>query len=381
MVQRSYLQESVYEAAVKRFNWLFDEFENIMVCVSGGKDSTVCLNMALQIATERDRLPLTVQFTDQEAEWQTVIDHMRKIMGDDRVDPHWLQVPIKLFNASSQIDPWLQCWEPGMEWIREKEPNSIHKNEFDTDRFHNLFAAYAKYVYGDEPACMISGVRCEESPARVRGLTGQETYKGETWGKRLSKRVPHFTMYPIYDWSYTDVWKAIHDNGWPYCPIYDYQYQHGISVIKMRVSNVHHETAISNLFYLQEIEAETWNRITARLSGISTAGQMQTDILCPKTLPPMFRDWFDYRDHLIKYLVTDPEKQDYYRRTFARYDERYPVELHKILVKIQISSVLTNDTEGIKLGSFRGANFGQSKNVGKKSKFLVPLDEYREKQA
>jgi hypothetical protein len=95
----------------------------------------------------------------------------------------------------------------------------------------------------------------------------------------------------------------------------------------------------------------------------------------------MFRDWFDYRDHLIKYLVTDPEKQDYYRRTFARYDERYPVELHKILVKIQISSVLTNDTEGIKLGSFRGANFGQSKNVGKKSKFLVPLDEYREKQA
>jgi len=378
---RLYLDQDVFQAAEARLNWIFDEFENVMVCVSGGKDSTVCLNMALQIATERDRLPLTVQFTDQEAEWQTVIDHVREVMSDDRVDAHWLQVPIKLFNASSQMTPWLQCWEPGKEWIRHKELDSIHENKFGTDRFTDLFRAYAEYVYGKDKCALIGGVRCEESPARTRGLTESEVYKGETWGKVISPKLPHHTFYPIYDWSYTDVWKSIHDNGWPYCPIYDYQYQYGLPVMSMRVSNVHHEGAMPNLYYLQEIEADTWDRITARLDGISTIGHMKKDVFCPKVLPPMFRDWFDYRDHLIKYLVADPKIQKYYRTTFARYDDRYPVTLHEKLVKVQIACVLSNDYHGQRLGSFRACYFGQSKNVGKVNKILVPMDEYKAKRA
>ncbi|MDD5220711.1 MAG: phosphoadenosine phosphosulfate reductase family protein [Candidatus Bipolaricaulis sp.] len=75
-----YLNKNVYESAIERINWLFDEFENIIVNVSGGKDSTVVYNLSLNIARERNRLPLNVLFIDQEAEWDATIEQIRKIM-------------------------------------------------------------------------------------------------------------------------------------------------------------------------------------------------------------------------------------------------------------------------------------------------------------
>lgn len=252
-----YLRQNVFESALDRIRWLFDEFENITVNFSGGKDSTVTLNLALKVAEEKGRLPLPVMFFDQEAEWQTVIDYVRTVMSDPRVDPRWLQIPFKISNATSTAEPWLYAWQPGARWMREKEPNSIHENVYGTDRFAEMFGAYMAHHYPNQKAVNLAGVRASESPARMNGLTAYETYKGRTWGKVRDAKVGHFDMYPLYDWSDSDIWKAIHSNGWPYCGIYDEMYRHGIPIHEMRVSNLHHETAVGVLFYLQEIEAET----------------------------------------------------------------------------------------------------------------------------
>lgn len=362
-----YLPETVYEAALRRIRWLFDEFEHVVVNFSGGKDSTVTLNLALMVAEEKGRLPLPVMFIDQEAEWQTVIDYVREVMHDPRVKPFWLQCPIRIFNATSTIDPWLHCWEPGAEWIREKEPDSIHENTFGTDRFGEMFSAFMVAQYPKSPAVCLAGVRAEESPARLQGLTSYETYKGETWGKQADKRRPHYTMYPLYDWSYTDIWKAIHEHGWSYCRLYDYMYQQGVPLQKMRVSNVHHETAVTQLFFLQEIEGETWNRVTARVSGAGSAGQLQEKFFAPKELPPMFKDWWEYRDYLVEHLIDDPEKRAYFHRTFKAHDERYDEEVQDKLVKTEISCILTNDYHGTKLSVFHANNGSHSKNWGKRA--------------
>jgi predicted phosphoadenosine phosphosulfate sulfurtransferase len=365
MSLKFYREENVFDAAMTRFRWLFDEFENIVVNFSGGKDSTVCLNLALAVAEEKGRLPLPVLFLDQEAEWQNVIDYIRVVMTDPRIKPMWLQVPFKIFNATSTREPWLYCWEPGREWVRDKEPISIRENPFGTDRFHEMFGAVFRYYFPDSPAIHIAGVRAEESPARMKGLTSYETYKGETWGKVEDKRRQHFTMYPIYDWSYTDVWKAIHDNRWPYCKLYDYMYQYGVPVPNMRVSNVHHETAVRQLFFLQEIEGDTWNRITSRISGINTAGQLQDKFFKPKDLPPMFADWYEYRDHLLENLVPD-EHREQMRRSFAAWDARYVEEIQPQLVRTQIGAILANDYEGTKLTVFAASHGRFSKNAGTK---------------
>ena len=60
-----YSKNNVYEEALKRIEFFFDEFEEVIVGFSGGKDSTVTLHLALEVAEKRNRLPLKVLFVDQ----------------------------------------------------------------------------------------------------------------------------------------------------------------------------------------------------------------------------------------------------------------------------------------------------------------------------
>lgn len=365
--KRVYLKQSVYDAAIERIEWLFSEFPNVIVNVSGGKDSTVVLNLTLSVAERLGRLPLDVMFIDQEVEWASVIEHVRDIMSDPRVRPHWLQMPVDLENAASADEPMLTAWEPGRAWVREKEPDSIHENDLGVQHFSDIFDAYLARRFPNEPATYIAGVRTEESPARLLGLTTYATYKGETWGRIGDKARGHYTFYPIYDWGYTDVWKAIHDHAWPYCRLYDEQYRYGINVRDMRVSNVNHETALKNLFYLQEVEPDTWERITARLRGLNSVAHLQGQFFTPRELPPMFRDWTEYRDHLVDNLITDPEHQQWFRETFAAYDARYDGDAKRDLIKTEISMVLVNDRLGTKLKSFVASHMHSALNRGKRS--------------
>ena len=377
-----YLKDNVYDAAIERINWLFDEFEDVVVSFSGGKDSTVALNLTLQVAEERGRLPIKVLFLDQEAEWQMVRDYIRRVMDDPRVDPVWLQVPIRLFNATAPDEPWLKCWDPEKadEWMREKEPDSVHENTFGTETFGDMFAAWAKHEFGTDPACFVAGVRTEESPARFVGLTANATYKGRTWGKKLNAKGPQVTMYPLYDWSYTDVWKAIHDNGWDYCPVYDLMFQHGVKTGQMRVSNLHHETAVNTLYFLQEVEPDTWAKLTKRLRGIATVGQMKSEAFAvPKRLPNMFRDWPEYRDHLVENLISDPENREKFRAHFEKMDELYSdMPGNERLYRAQINTVLANDFHFTKLDTlersadyniFRRVKRGETINAAERAKF------------
>ena len=347
---------NVYDAAIKRINYLFDEFEEVVVGFSGGKDSTCVLNLALEVAEQRNRLPLKVMFLDQEAEWQHVIDYVEEIMEDKRVEPMWFQIPLKLFNATSNKDHWLECWNPKDEenWMRPKVDYSYKENIYGTERFHEMFQAIFEHHFKDQKACYLAGVRTEESPARFLAVTSDATYKYLTFGKKLNRKMNHFTFYPIYDWSFTDVWKSIHDKGWAYTKIYDYQYMHGIAINSMRVSNLHHETAVESLYYLEEIEKDTWNKLTKRLSGIATAGKLGRDnFLKIKELPFMFRDWIEYRDHLVDNLITDPKHQEIFKTRFDKMDTKYDMEFHKDrLTKVQINSILANDFEFTKLSNW-----------------------------
>jgi len=43
-----YGTKTVYDAALERIDYLFDEFENVIVTFSGGKDSTLALHKAVE---------------------------------------------------------------------------------------------------------------------------------------------------------------------------------------------------------------------------------------------------------------------------------------------------------------------------------------------
>lgn len=347
-----YKKNNVYEEALNRVRYLYEEFDDVVVGYSGGKDSTVTLRLTVQVARELGKLPVKAIFIDQEAEWNTVIEHMREINEDPDVDLRWYQIPFSIYNATSNFKQWITAWGEGDEWMRPQEPGSIKENNYGTMSFYDLFNKILEVDFS-ERTILLGGVRSEESPRRHVAMTQDQTYKYITWGKKLNPKKDQYTFYPIYDWSYTDVWKAIHDNDWKYTKVYDYQYMYGVPVRNMRVSNLHHETAIETLFYLQEIEKQTWVALTKRMSGIDTAGKLSKDDYFIKELPFMFKSWESYRDYLLEKLIQNDKLKSKLKKKFELYDVRYEKMNHKDkLIRAEINTILANDTDLNKLRNF-----------------------------
>jgi predicted phosphoadenosine phosphosulfate sulfurtransferase len=348
---RLFLKKSVLEVAIERINRIFDEFVDVAVSFSGGKDSTVTLDLVKRVAKERNRLPLKVLFLDQEAEMESTICYMRLIMSDPEVNPLWYQIPFRLFNSASCFNTWLHCWEPGKEWIRDKEPNSIKENTLGVDRFGKVLDAIALSILPDFGA-IFYGMRAEESPARTVAMASP-VYKDITWGRQYSTKRNIYGFCPIYDWSYSDVWHYIYEHNLPYNELYDKLYSLGYSARNMRVSSVCHESSIQSLIHLSEIEPDTWQRITARLAGANTIKVLKGDSFkCPDKLPYMFKDWYEYRDHLFDNLVEDENKKQM-ANTLKQCDKYMNTKFAEDAVKIQITTIICGDLFGTKIKNFR----------------------------
>lgn len=365
---------NVFEESLNRIRWLFDEFDHVCVNHSGGKDSTVVFELASIVAKEKNRLPLPVMFIDQEGEWDATIDMIRDVMYRDYVKPIWFQGPFVEANATSHGNDEFWLWREGDEWLREKDPIAIHENNFGTDHFYRLFDAIGEHYFGDGSCAMLAGMRAEESPGRKLGLTTRvsseaASYKWTAWGcathiynlypytdkalRERRKTEPHVVFSPIYDWSYRDVWKAIHDNNWKYCKIYDYMYSLGVPVHNMRVSSLHHEQAVKSMFYMQELEPGLHNRFTKRLPGVDAASKFGKDNYFPKKLPFMFKDWKEYRDYLLEKLVYTEKSREMFRKLFKpqekKIEEIGDEALKKHVYQVHVQSILSGGQHGEKI--------------------------------
>ena len=123
MLKQVYINKTVLESARERISYVFDEFENIIVSISGGKDSTVLAHLALLEAHKRGRR-IGIFFLDEEVVYDSTIKQVDYIMTlyPENTVPLWLQVEFKLTNATSLTESQLICWEAGKHkiWMRSK---------------------------------------------------------------------------------------------------------------------------------------------------------------------------------------------------------------------------------------------------------------------
>jgi predicted phosphoadenosine phosphosulfate sulfurtransferase len=328
--------QTVLEAARERISMLFDNFETINVSISSGKDSTVLYYLALQEAVKRKR-KITAFFQDQEAEYQASIELMRILMKHPNVIPAWYQVPLYMTNATSYSDYFLYAWGEGEQWMREKEPNSIHSiGEEYPKRFYQFFDWYEMK---NRDAAFLVGLRADESLTRFRAVTKHPGWNGLRWSTDSDKGINKF--YPIYDWTVYDVWKFIYDFNLPYNKIYDLMFLSNYTIYnRMRVSNLIHEKSFKCLIDLPKFEAETYNRLCKRIGGIATASRYASEkmIFNNKTLPKHYRKWKDFRDFLLENIPEDQHRAKF----TARFEKQ---EQNERIYQAQVGQLLINDFE------------------------------------
>ncbi len=327
--------KNTLDAARERISMLFDNFEDINVSISAGKDSTVLYYLCLQEAIKRNR-KIIAFFLDQEAEYQASIDLMRQFMQHPNVIPAWYQVPIYMTNSTSYSEYFLYAWGEGEKWMREKEDISIKRiDEEYPKRFYKFFKWYENK---NPDAAYLVGLRADESITRYRAVTKHPGWNGLKWST-LDGNIKMF--YPIYDWTVYDVWKFIFDYNLPYNKIYDLMYQANYSIYnKMRVSNLIHEKSYKCLIDLPKFEPDTYNRLCKRISGIATAARYASEKLMfsNKQLPSHYKNWEEFRNFLLE-NIPNPEHRERFRNRF----ENQPK--NEKTFKAQVGQLLINDYE------------------------------------
>lgn len=332
--------KNVFEAALERIELVYNTHDDVIVSMSGGKDSAVLLYLAGLVAAKKNRLPVKVFWLDQEAEWQATVDYMTSVMTRPDVKPYWYQIPFDFTNSLSYKENFLRVWDPAAKdkWIHPQHPISIKENPTGENRFKGIINAMPPFMSdGKKIACLV-GMRISESISRrttIMFRKGETDFMGITWCRQAIGNTRVF--YPIYDFTDDDIWITIENNNLPYNKIYDYQFRWGCKRREMRVSALIHETAWHSIKMLQEFEPNTYNRFINRVSGVSCFNHFGHDISI-KNLPVAFRDWKEYRDYLLVHLV----KQEYWELFRRRWEKQNTEQWYRVHVR----EIMVNDIDG-----------------------------------
>lgn len=118
-----YNDKNVYEAALARYKIVLEEFDNYYISVSGGKDSSIMLQLMAQEARKVGK-KFSVLYIDLEAQYKATIDHVNELIDatKDVVEEwYWVAMPLSLRNAVSALQPKWICWDSKdkQKWVRE----------------------------------------------------------------------------------------------------------------------------------------------------------------------------------------------------------------------------------------------------------------------
>ena len=255
MTRKEYSKVDVVTTARKRIKNIFSTAPRITLSVSGGKDS-ICLNdlvFRMCQSGEIDKNRLEVDFVDEEAVYpcvERIVLNMRLQWLSIGVKFNWWCMQFKHFNCLNQLssDESFICWDERKKdvWIRKRPAFAITTHpllEIGKDNYQRFFDKFNKGRVN------MIGVRASESVQRYQYLARMKSQD---------------KMYPIYDWTDTDVWQYIRDNNLDFPEAYKYMYQVGIGQNRMRISQFFSIDTIGHLVNMCEFYPDLFDRICRR---------------------------------------------------------------------------------------------------------------------
>lgn len=323
--------KNVYEAALERVKYVFDEFDNIYVSFSGGKDSGVCTHLFCEEARLRGR-KIGLMFIDIEAHYQFTVNYAKSMFDKykDVIIPFWICLPMETDNSLSYSEMTWAWWEtdkkdvwvrpmPTMDYVINVDNNPIDYYEYKmtfeefVPKFGNWFGK------GEKTACIV-GIRTQESLNRWRAITNdhKSTYKGNCWSTQVDDNVYNF--YPIYDWRTEDIWTFYGKTEKEYNKFYDLMYKAGISIHKMRIDEPFGDTAKAGLNMFKVLEPKTWGKVVNRVSGANFGNiYAGKKIMSSRYQLPQGHTWKSFTEFLLNTLPHDAS--EHYREKFNKFIE------------------------------------------------------------
>jgi predicted phosphoadenosine phosphosulfate sulfurtransferase len=310
--KKNMVDADVLTLARQRVREAYQLFDTVAVSFSGGKDSTVVLNLAIEAAKELKRGPVLTFHFDEEAIPYETEHYVRRVAADPMVDLRWYCLPVQHRNACTRKFPYWYPWAPEDQekWVRPLPPEAItwdmvpgwpaeiDKRPTMPDAVGLLFDPL---VYGR--VGMLMGIRASESLTRTRAVL-MTTPDSRPWIREWSggfSRGNLSKVYPVYDWTTADVWTAPKMLGWDYNRAYDNMELIGMGHDAQRCAPPYGEEPMRGLYTFAVCFPDIWDRMSTRVPGAATAARYsRTELYAygdkPKkpegmTWPAFIRSW------------------------------------------------------------------------------------------
>ena len=264
---------------------IFREFDNISVSFSGGKDSSLLLNLCVKYIRDNHlNRKISVLHLDYEAQYEMTTKYVDEVLSDncDILDVYRVCVPFKVTTCTSMHQSYWRPWEEDKQdiWVRSLPTNAITKKYFsfynesmwDYD-FQQRFSLWLHERNKAKRTAVLVGIRTQESLHRWRAIHSDRNYKnynGINWTKEVYDNV--YNAYPIFDWLTEDVWIANAKFNFSYNKLYDLFYQAGLNIDQMRVASPFLSEGQETLSLYRVIEPHTWGKLVSRVNGVNFTG-------------------------------------------------------------------------------------------------------------
>ncbi len=320
-MKKKYLDINVYDSLMLRLKFIFEEFENIFVSFSGGKDSGLLLSLVLDY--KRKYYPnkmIGVFHQDFEAQYSYTTRYVEETFENlkNEAELYWVCLPMATRTALSNYEMYWYPWDDAKKelWVRQlpeheyvitldNNPITTYKYKMHQEDLAKQFGRWYKLSHGETSTICLLGIRADESLHRYSGfLNKKKGYKHQCWITQQFKNV--WCGSPLYDWSVSDVWHAISLNHYKYNPLYDLFYQAGVKPSAMRVASPFNDYAKDSLNLYRVIEPDTWVKLLGRVKGVNFAGIYgRTKALGYRNISlPEGHTWESYTKFLLSTLPT-----------------------------------------------------------------------------
>lgn len=318
---------NVYEALIQRLDFVFSEFDKVVVSFSGGKDSGVLLSITMYYAKRTGNLGrLAVYHMDYEAQYTKTTEYVDRVFNSlpDGVDGFRVCLPVKAQCSTSMFQAYWQPWKLSDKaiWCRPMPTKHvINEDNFPWDFDYEISdyefnIEFGKAVYPNKKVCFLIGIRTQESLNRWRTMNRRiaaNEYKGRNYTTVITDKLVN--AYPLFDWAVEDVWTANARFGYDYNKVYDLMYLAGVPLSKMRVASPFNDCAQDALKLYKVLEPDTWGLLVGRVNGVNFTGLYggTTAMGWKKITKPAHFTWKQYMYFLLDTLPEETRKNYLYK--------------------------------------------------------------------